>query len=83
MWYVESASNHNYLVLYTDSTIATDLPDGLSIRETSALTQVVGTMGASGTQYHYLKYYEQSNYGDMVRDTGSDGEIWSSVDLLQ
>lgn len=84
-WYVENAANTNYhyLVLYTDSTIAVGLPDGFSIRETSALTALNGEKGAAGTDYVYVKYSEGSNYGDMVRSTGDDGEIWSSTDVLQ
>lgn len=82
-WYVESVSNYNYLVLYTDSNIAQDLPAGFSIRETSALTGLNGTKGTPGTEYMYVKYSEGSDYGDMVRATGADAEIWHSTDVLQ
>jgi hypothetical protein len=82
-WYVENVGVNTLLVIYTDSEIATDLPEGFSLRETAALTSVVGNMGEAGAEYHFVKYSEQSNYGDMVRDTGDDGEIWNSSDVLQ
>jgi hypothetical protein len=82
-WYIETVGDNTLLVLYSDSVIASDLPEGFSIRETSVLTDVVGNMGEAGTEYHFVKYSEQSNYGDMVRETGDDGEIWSSLDILQ
>ncbi|MGK0380357.1 MAG: hypothetical protein ACI8QG_000098 [Flavobacteriales bacterium] len=82
-WYIEDASNHNYLVIYSDTSIDSNLPVGLSYRETMALINVTGTMGQAGSEYSFLKYSEQSNYGDMVRDSGADGEIWSSSDILQ
>jgi hypothetical protein len=82
-WYVETVNGNDYLVLYTDSTIAQDLPTGHSVRETTALISLEGEAGVSGTQYSFVKYSEGSNYGDMVRATGDDGEIWNSTDTLQ
>ncbi len=68
-WYVENAScsgcTHSYLVLFTDSTIAPDLPAGYSVRETIALKAIVGTPNAAGTRYDLVRYSEASNYGDM------------------
>jgi hypothetical protein len=79
-WYVETATctgcTHNYLVLYSDTTIDPSLPLAM-IRETSALT------GINGSNYTFVRYSEQSNYSDTDRATGSDGEIWSSTDILQ
>ncbi|MDH5611922.1 MAG: hypothetical protein OEY66_05645 [Gammaproteobacteria bacterium] len=81
-WYVEDATcsgcTHSYVVVYTDSTMDVDLPAGFSLRETSALMSVTGTPGIAGAVYSFNKYSEQSNYGDMMRSTGTDGEIWSS-----
>ena len=86
-WYVENATctgcTHSYLVLFTDSTIAPDLPAGFSVRETIALKTIVGTPNAAGTRYDLVRYSEASNYGDMVRNTGSDGEIWNSSEIVQ
>jgi len=82
-WYVENVGTNTLLVIYTDSTIDTNLPAGFSFRETSALTSLAGTMGQAGAEYNFVKYSEQSNYGDMVRSSGSDGEIWNSTDILQ
>ena len=78
VWYVEAATctgcTHNYLVVYSDSSIDADLASmGISFRETSALSSV------NGSSYSFVKYSEQSNYGDMVRETGSDGEIWNQT----
>jgi hypothetical protein len=80
-WYVEAATcsgcTHSYVVVESDSTLDPDLPPGFSFRETSALTDITG----SNYSFHY--YSEQSNYGDMVRNNGSDGEIWNDVSVLQ
>lgn len=81
-WYVEAATcsgcTHSYLVMYSDSTIDVDLPAGFSLRETSALMGITGTPGVAGANYSFVKYSEGSNFGDMIRSTGTDGEIWSS-----
>ncbi len=82
-WYVETIGDHTFLVIYTDSSIATDLPAGVSFRETNTLISLNGSQGVSGTTYHFVKYSEQSNYGDMVRNIGIDGEIWNSSEVLQ
>lgn len=78
-WWVEAATctgcNYNYLVVYSDTTIDSNLPMSW-LRETAALT------GISGSQYSYVKYSEQSNYSDSNRASGSDGEIWNSVDTM-
>ena len=76
-WYLEPASCsgcfYTYLVLYTDSTIETSLPAGFQLRETQAVIDI------TGTSYTNVYYSEQSNAGDMVRDSNADGEIWNSV----
>ena len=82
-WYIETIGNTTYLVKYSDSNISSILPTGLSLRETSALISLEGELGVSGTQYSLIHYYEQSNYSDMNRDIGSDGEIWSDIAVLQ
>jgi hypothetical protein len=82
-WFVESVGVNTLLVIYTDSMIDASLPEGFSLRESSALTSIVGNMGEAGSEYHFVKYSEQSNYGDMLREVGDDGEIWSSSDVLQ
>ena len=81
-WYVENATcsgcTHSYLVQYSDQTIDSNLV-GLSFRETTAVTNVVG---ANFTFHHYS---EQSNFSTdgLVRETGADGEIWNSISTLQ
>jgi hypothetical protein len=81
-WYVENATcsgcNHSYLVQYSDETIDSNLV-GLSFRETSAVTNVVGA------DYTFHHYSEQSNFSSdgLVRETGADGEIWNSISTLQ
>ena len=89
-WYVEDATcsgcAHSYVVLYSDSTIdPVNIPAGVSFRETTALTEVVGTPGTPGAVYSFHRYSEQSNYSTdgLVRATGSDGEIWNSDSTLQ
>lgn len=82
-WYIETTGNTTYLVKYSDSSISSVLPTGLSLRETSALISLDGELGVSGTKYSLIHYYEQSNYSDMDRDIGSDGEIWSAIAVLQ
>lgn len=85
-WYVEAATcsgcNYNYLVIYTDTAIEPGLPLAW-LRETTALTGITGIPGAPGALYSFVKYSEQSNYSDSARASGSDGEIWHSVDQLQ
>ena len=81
-WYIENAAcagcTHSYLVLYTNSTIAnnSNFPAGHAIRETNALT------GQSASTFTFTTYSEGINYGDMVRSTGTDGEIWNSIKTL-
>jgi len=82
-WYIETIGNNTYLVQYFDSNLNPTLPQGFSGRETIALISLTGEIGVSGTQYELLHYYEQSNYSDMVRNTGSDGEIWKGLSTLQ
>ena len=80
-WYIEAATcsgcTHSYLVVYTDSTIDSDLPPGFQVRETQAVYDI------TGTNYSLVYYSEQSNYSvdNMVRGTGSDGEIWNGVSV--
>ena len=80
-WYLEAATcsgcTHDYLVVYSDSTIDVDLPVGFELRETAALT------GISGDLLSFTHYTEQNNYGDMVRSIGTDGEIWNDTVVLQ
>ncbi len=83
-WYVEDATcsgcTHSYVVVYSDSTLDADLPSGFWFRETSAVIGVTGTPGVAGSNYSFAKYSEQSNYSDADRATGTDGEIWFSLD---
>jgi len=85
IWYVESAGSHSYVVLYSDSAMDADLPANFMFRETTALTEVVGTPGVATAVYSFHRYSEQSNYSTdgLVRGTGSDGEIWNSDSTLQ
>lgn len=77
-WYVEqSTAGHSYVVIYSDSTIDADLPAGFSLRETSAVTDV------AGASFTFKTYSEGSNYGDMDRAVGSDGEIWGATRTQQ
>ena len=77
-WYVETASaGHKYIVIYSDSSIDADLPVGYSIRDTSAMT------ANDGTNVTLITYSEGSNYGDMVRAVGSDGDIWTTTHIQQ
>ncbi|GAA0858891.1 DUF5011 domain-containing protein [Aliiglaciecola litoralis] len=82
-WYIENVGVNTLLVIYSDSTIDSQLPEDFVFRESLALISVNGTMGQSGAEYHFVIYTEQSNYGDMVRESGDDGEIWNSFDILQ
>jgi len=85
-WWVEDATcsgcTHSYVVQYADETIDANLT-GIWFRETSAVTEVVGTPGTPGAVYSFHHYSEQSNYSDTDRATGSDGEIWNSDSTLQ
>lgn len=89
IWYVEDATcsgcTHSYVVLYSDDTVDVNLPAGLMFRETTALTDLVGTAGTAGTVYSFHRYSEQSNFSTdgLVRSTGTDGEIWNSDSTLQ
>ena len=75
-WYVETASGgHSYLVVYSDETIDSQLT-GYSMRETSALTDASAT-------FTFKTYSEGSNYSDMDRAVGSDGEIWTTTRTQQ
>lgn len=89
-WWVEDATcsgcNYSYVVLYSDDTVdPVNVPAGVSFRETIAVTDIVGTPGTPGTVYSLHRYSEQSNYStdNLVRETGSDGEIWNSDSILQ
>jgi hypothetical protein len=79
-WYIEDATcsgcTHGYLVLYSNSTIESNFPAGFEIRETNAVTGVIGN------DFYFVTYSEGNNYGDMVRSTGADGEIWNSIKTL-
>lgn len=78
LWWVEqSTAGHSYVVVYSDSTIDSDLPQGHAIRETSAVT------GVAGASYTFKIYSEGANYGDMDRAVGSDGEIWTATRTQQ
>jgi hypothetical protein len=77
-----------WVVLYSDDTVdPVNIPTGVSFRETTALTQVVGNPGDedAGAVYSFHRYSEQSNYSTdgLVRSTGDDGEIWNSDSTLQ
>lgn len=72
IWYIDNG----YLVVYADSTIDADLDPGFEFRETQAL------IGISGNTYSFVNYAEQTNYSDMVRSTGTDGEIFNTTKTL-
>ncbi len=59
-WYVEAATcsgcTHNYVVIYTDTSIEPGLPLAW-LRETTALVGISGTPGVSGAQYSYIKIF--------------------------
>jgi len=82
-WYVEQAScdgcTHSYIVLYTNTTIDPGLPAGFWYRQTAALTGISGDLGE---YYSYVNYREQSNYSDIDRPIGIDGEIWHETLVL-
>lgn len=78
-WYIDTVGESTYIVVETDSTVDSDLPDGFWLRETRAITNVVGTLGVTGTTYRMIIYAEQSNYSDNDRAAGDDAEIWNST----
>jgi len=86
-WYIEDATctgcNYQYVVIETSDTFDSNLPANFSLRETYALISIAGTAGVANAQYTFVKYSEASNFSDMVRATGIDGEIWNSIDILQ
>jgi hypothetical protein len=86
-WYIEAAScqgcSHHYLVVYSNPSIEPTYPTGFSFRETVALSSISGSPGVAGSIYSFVRYSEGSNFGDMIRATGADGEIWNSTDTLQ
>jgi hypothetical protein len=78
-WYIETVGESTYIIIETDSTVDGDLPEGFWVRETHAITNMVGTLGVTGTTYRMIIYAEQSNYSDNDRAAGDDGEIWNST----
>ncbi|MDF1578601.1 MAG: hypothetical protein P1P81_09200 [Desulfobulbales bacterium] len=84
-WYVENATctncTHSYLVIYSDKTIEPNLPVPW-LRETHASTVINGT-GEAGSRFSFDVYTEQSNFTDLARSTGGDGEIWSIIMVKQ
>jgi len=74
-WYVEIVDGNSYVIVYTDSTIDTDLDEGFELRDTMAITAI------NGNDYTVRFYSEQSNFdgADMIRTSGADGEIWGTV----
>jgi len=83
-WWVEAATcagcNHSYVVVYLDDTMnPATFPAGFWVRETTAITGVVGTIDVPGVIYTMYRYAEQSNYSDLDRAVGSDAEIWFST----
>ncbi|WP_371185642.1 DUF5011 domain-containing protein [Thalassotalea maritima] len=76
-WYIEQAGDMDYLVMYSNSTIDSNIPEGYSIRQTTALLAITDPSREElGQRYFLINYFEGANFGDMVRDVGSDGEIW-------
>lgn len=82
-WYIDTVGESTYIVIETDSTVDSDLPDGFWIRETRAITSVTGTLGVTGAIYEMTIYTEQSNYSDTDRAVGTDAEIWNSVETVK
>ncbi len=84
-WYIETVDDVTYLVLETGSDIdaGDDFPKGFWLRDTSALSSIVGTKGESGAVYNFITYSEKSNFSDENRASGSDGEIWNTDFDLQ
>ncbi len=76
-WYLETVNGVDYLVQTVDSTLVSGLPAGFSARDTIAIIATTGAGFVSGSTVTALHYTEQSNYGDMVRGSGADGEIWN------
>lgn len=75
-WTVETATaGHSYMVV-------TGSVGGLTFRETRAIIGLSTTTPATGTVYTFRAYSEQTNYSaedPMVRETGTDGEIWGGT----
>ena len=84
-WWVEEndTQTHNYVVIYADSSTDSNLPAGTWFRETSAVTDISGAPGVSGSVYTFVRYSEGSDYSDTDRASGSDGEIWTATGTLQ
>ncbi|WP_157826686.1 immunoglobulin-like domain-containing protein [Colwellia sp. 12G3] len=78
-WYIDTVNNSTYIIVESNSDLDSDLPAGFWLRETRAITNVVGTLGETGTTYKMIMYSEQSNYSDDDRAVGDDGEIWNSL----
>lgn len=82
-WYVEQASCdgcfHSYIVIFTDQSIDASLPQGYWYRQTAAL---IGISGTNSDYYSFVKYNEQSNYSNINRLSGSDGEIRNETQIL-
>ncbi|MGB0835119.1 MAG: immunoglobulin-like domain-containing protein [Psychrobium sp.] len=75
-WYFETVNQVQYLVV-----TGSNAQEGIEFRDTFAITALAGTRGTTGSTMQFKVYAEQSNYtnSDMVRLTGSDGEIWGST----
>ncbi|MGB1297602.1 MAG: DUF5011 domain-containing protein [Psychrobium sp.] len=75
-WYFETVNQVQYLVV-----TGSNAQEGIEFRDTFAITALAGTRGATGSTMQFKVYAEQSNYtnSDMVRLTGSDGEILGST----
>lgn len=72
-WYIETVNANSYLVVtFSDS------ETGFELRDTMALITVNGTKGTVGSTLVMKVYSEQTDFPvtDMVRLTGTDGEIW-------
>lgn len=78
-WYIDTVDAVTYIVIETNDTLDSDLPEGFWLRETRAITNVTGVLGVSGTTFKMTMYAEQSNYSDNDRAANSDAEIWHSV----
>jgi len=79
-WYFETVNQVQYLVV-----TGSNAQEGIEFRDTFAVTALGGTRGATGSTMQFKVYAEQSNYtnSDMVRLTGSDGEIWGATFVVE
>ncbi len=79
-WTIETGGTHAYLVMTADVDIEPGVT--MSFQETHAVLGITGD-GTTGTTIEIKAYSEQSNFSDMVRATGIDGDVWQDVLTVQ